>query len=148
MFSLDSIHVHNNGKKYITSCHDTLYGGDGITPDVFVSADTNSYKSSINALLGSNKLSSYIYSYYKSHKQEIDQYKTAADYAGRFNAEELWQGYSSLAADSVIAGHWSDTDKNFVKLRLKALLARYRWRNTGFYQVINQEDPALKKVLK
>ena len=148
MFSLDSIHVHNNGKKYVTNCHDTLYGGDGITPDVFVSADTNSYKSSINALLGSNKLSNYIYSFYRSHKQQIDQYNTAGDYASRFNAEELWQGYSSLAADSVVSAHWSDTDKNFVKLRLKALLARYKWRNAGFYQVINQEDPALKKILK
>jgi len=148
MFSLDSIHVHNTGKRYVTACHDTLYGGDGITPDIFVSADTNSYKSSINALLGSNKLSNYIYSYYRNHRQQIDHYSSATDYAGNFNAEELWKGYSTLTSDSISSAHWSDSDKNFVKLRLKALLARFRWRNTGFYQVINQEDPALKKILR
>lgn len=147
MFSLDSIHVHNSGKKYVNSCHDTLYGGDGITPEVFVSADTNSHKSSINTLLGSNKLSNYIYSFYRKHQLQIDAYKNAGDFAKQYDGSELWQGYSLLVPDSVIAAHWSDADKQFVTLRLKALLARYRWRNAGFYQVINQEDPALKKIL-
>ena len=146
MFSLDSIHNHNKGKKFVTNCSDTLYGGDGITPDIFIAADTNVYKPSINALLGGNKLSSYIYSFYSAHPNLFDRYATVADYARNFNPEELWKGYAELSTDSVKPVNWPEIDKAFVKLRLKALLARYKWRNTGFYQVLNEEDPALKKV--
>jgi carboxyl-terminal processing protease len=34
-----------------------------------------------------------------------------------------------------------------LQLRLKALLARFKWRNTGFYQVLNNDDLAVKKAL-
>jgi len=32
--------------------------------------------------------------------------------------------------------------------RLKALLARYKWRNSGFYQVLNNEDLVIKKAME
>jgi carboxyl-terminal processing protease len=31
---------------------------------------------------------------------------------------------------------------------MKGRLARYKWRNEGFYQVINNEDAAVKSALQ
>jgi carboxyl-terminal processing protease len=76
----------------------------------------------------------------------IDQYHSAADYAQHFNADDLWKGYEKETTDSVQPANWNANDKALVKLRMKALLARYKWRNTGFYEVLNEEDPALKKI--
>ena len=35
-----------------------------------------------------------------------------------------------------------------IKRRLKAYLARYRWRNEGFYELLNSEDAVIKKALE
>lgn len=44
MVSADSIKIHNNGKRFTTSCKDTLFGGDGITPTIFVAIDTSGHQ--------------------------------------------------------------------------------------------------------
>jgi hypothetical protein len=31
---------------------------------------------------------------------------------------------------------------------LKALLARYKWRNSGFFQVLNSSDAGVKKAME
>ena len=41
MLSADSLKKHNGGKRFTTSCKDTLFGGDGITPNIFVPIDTS-----------------------------------------------------------------------------------------------------------
>jgi carboxyl-terminal processing protease len=39
-------------------------------------------------------------------------------------------------------------DQGGIKDRLKAYLARYKWRNEGFYEVLNIGDPVVKKALE
>jgi carboxyl-terminal processing protease len=31
---------------------------------------------------------------------------------------------------------------------MKAILARYRWRSSGYYEVINADDPVINKALE
>jgi carboxyl-terminal processing protease len=52
------------------------------------------------------------------------------------------------AKDSFNFTKVSSKEKELLTLRLKALLARYKWRNSGFYQVLNNEDPVVKKALE
>jgi carboxyl-terminal processing protease len=149
MVSYDSIKNHNGGKKFLTSCKDTLYGGDGITPTVFIPLDTTLYHRELNGLLTGNSMNSYVYNYYLQHKQQIDSYKSSDDYTRNFNAgTEMWDGWSKAAlADSVNLSSITGRKKEMLQLRLKALLARFKWRNTGFYQVLNNDDLAVKKAL-
>ncbi len=150
MVSYDSIKSHNGGKKFLTSCKDTLYGGDGITPTVFIPLDTTLYHRELNGLLTGNSMNNYVYNYYLQHKQQIDQYKTSDDYTKNFTAtEEMWNAWAKAAlSDSVNLSSINGRKKEMLQLRLKALLARFKWRNTGFYQVLNNDDMAVKKALE
>ena len=150
MVSFDSIKNHNGGKKYYNSCKDTLYAGDGITPVIFIPLDTTLYHRELNGLLTGNSMNSFVYNYYLRHKQQIDQFKSSDDYTKNFTAaDEMWNSWTKAAlADSVNLSSINGRKKELLQLRLKALLARFKWRNTGFYQVLNYDDLAVKKALE
>lgn len=149
MFSGDSVRNHNNGKVFLTNCNDTLYGGDGITPDIFVPIDTAIIYEHVNAWLGNESLHSYLYNYYLSHRQEIDKFTSPDAYVTGFNAAGLWDDYlKQTVKDSMHKVSLTANEKDMLQLRIKGLLARYRWRNPGYYQVINGEDPVIKKALE
>lgn len=145
MLSLDSIKNHNGGQRFTTGCKDTLYGGDGITPNVFVPIDTLLYKKNINDLFAGNDLSKYAYLYYLVHTKEINQYKSAADFNLLFNTDNIWNDFSNKVLGSKIV---TEKEKKVLQLRLKAMVARFKWRNSGFYQVLNNDDVVVKKALE
>ena len=149
LLSADS-NKFNNGKKFETPGRRIVYGGGGIMPDFFVPLDTSTYQRSVNRLLVDGGFNSFVYNYYLQHKSQIEQYKTAADYTQRFNnGEIMWDELvRSAARDSINLSGISDREKEALRLRLKALLARYRWRNTGFYQVLNSEDAVVQKAIE
>jgi carboxyl-terminal processing protease len=149
LLSADSNKI-SNGKKFETLAHHILYGGGGIMPDVFVPLDTSRYNRSVNRLLLDGQANSFVYNYYLQHKQAIDQYSTTAIYASQFhNEEDMWNGMVNYTAkDSFNLQGVAGKEKELVQQRLKALLARYKWRTSGFYQVLNTNDPVLKKALE
>ena len=51
-------------------------------------------------------------------------------------------------ADSINLKSLGDKDRLFVERRLKSLFARQIWRNEGFYEVANAQDPVIKKALE
>lgn len=138
-----------NGKQYKTLKGKIVYGGGGIMPDIFVPIDTSTYPHSIGKLVIDGTLNNCVYNYYLKHKSELQQYSDASDYVEHFtNENEIWDEFTRFAQkDSVNLRSVSQKDKLSLEKRLKAYLARFRWRNSGFYEVLNAEDPAVKKAL-
>lgn len=58
------------------------------------------------------------------------------------------EGFIKHPGDSIDIKTFNEKEKDLIQQRLKALLARYRWRSNGFYQVLNNNDPAVKKALE
>jgi carboxyl-terminal processing protease len=140
----------SNGKVYKTKSGKSVYGGGGIMPDVFVPIDTTHYQPAINQLLLDGGFNGFVYNYYLQHKQEIDQYKSTVVFIQGFNkTEEMWSGLMRYATkDSINLDSVIGKEKESLQIRLKALLARFKWRNQGFYEVLNSDDPAIAKALE
>lgn len=149
LLQADSNHIAN-GHKVETSTGKVLYGGGGIMPDYFVALDTSSYQRDISVLINSGKISSFVYNYYLQHRAVIDQYPTSTAYARGFNRqEEMWNGLVNyVSKDSVTLAGVSGKEKESLQLRLKAMLARYKWRIAGLYEVLNMDDAMVKKALE
>ncbi|HMG67415.1 MAG TPA: hypothetical protein VK588_07010, partial [Chitinophagaceae bacterium] len=77
-------------------------------------------------------------------------YKTAIDFAQRFpGINDAWNQLVIYALkDTIYLKNVSARDQEGIKERLKAYLARYKWRNEGFYEVMNMNDDAVKKGLE
>ncbi|HEY4156178.1 MAG TPA: S41 family peptidase [Puia sp.] len=138
------------GPVYKTPAGRLVYGGGGITPDVFVGFDTNRISKSITSLYVNGTLGNYIYEYYRYHLSEFRQFRDEADFSARFNKDdELWAGLSNyVKKDSVSLASISPGDKALLQTRIRALLARLIWRTEGYFMVMNQKDPVIKKALE
>lgn len=148
LISVDSFKSHNNGRAFVNNCRDTLYGGDGISPNIFVAFDTSRRTQKLMHMLSDYDVNSVVYQYYLGHKQQVDQYKNANEYINGFDAGELFTRLVNTGGDSFNIKNADAHEKALVQQRLKALLARYRWRNSGYFQVLNSEDTAVKKALE
>ncbi len=148
MISEDSAKKLHNGKPYATSCNDTVYAGDGITPNVFVPIDT-SLRRRVSSITNDGFFNQFVYKYFLAHQAEMAKFTSASDYISRFNNDDLWNEflkYSSTLSKKPVT--WTSSQKELVLQRLKAVLARFKWRNTGFYQVLNSEDNAVQKSIE
>jgi carboxyl-terminal processing protease len=137
------------GHVYKTPAGRVVYGGGGITPDVFVGFDTNRISKSITSLYVNGSLGNYIYEYYIHHLSDFRNFRDASDFSARFNKDdELWKGLSNyVKKDSVSLAAIPPADKSLLQTRIRALLARLAWRSEGYYLLMNQNDPVIKKAL-
>lgn len=96
-----------------------------------------------------NTISNYAYRYYIQNKKAISNQQNASTFFATVTAQpDFWNGFVQFAAtDSVNASAFTNKDKAFVSQRLTALIARQQWRNNGFYEVLNNNDPTVLKAL-
>jgi carboxyl-terminal processing protease len=137
------------GKQFKTRGGKLLYGGGGIMPDIFVPIDTTTLQRGLNNLIVDGSMNNAVYNYYLLHRKQIDQYTSTRDYVQEFNGtDEMYNILNGFAAkDSVNMKIVSPREKDILQKRLKALLARYKWRNAGFYQVLNHDDLCIQRAI-
>ncbi len=136
------------GKIYISPCKDTVYGGGGIMPDLFVPFDTTLFQPRFNDVLSGISINEFAFRYYMQHKHSIDSFASPADYVHSFDPVPLWKSFSGQISDSSHKNPFADAQKEILIERLKALIARYKWRSEGFYEAVNEKDEELRAAIK
>lgn len=128
----------------------TVFGGGGITPDIFVGFDTSTLSKSITSLYINGTMNRYIYTYYIQHLSAFQSFKGPADFINGFHDDDrLWNGLVTYAAkDTIDIRSIPPRDKEILQHRLKALLAMQAWRTEGYYEVSNAYDPVVGKALE
>lgn len=149
VFYADSNKI-TGGKQYTTPGGRILYGGGAIMPDVFVSLDTSAYPSFINKLFISGSFDSFVYQYYLAHQQQLNQYKTPAEYIQNYKGDnQIWKDFLQYTAkDSINPAALTAEQQKTLLHRLEAQLARFKWRTNGFLQVLNSDDTVFQKALE
>ncbi len=128
----------------------TVYGGGGITPDIFVGFDTSTLARNLTALYVDGSLGRFIYTYYIQNQAAFKQYKSATDFnAGFHDDEKLWNSLANYTArDTINIRAIPPKDKMLLQHHIKALLARQIWRTEGYFEVSNAYDPVVGKALE
>jgi carboxyl-terminal processing protease len=139
-----------NGKEYKTPGGMILYGGGGIMPNIFVPLDTSSYPQGLQRLFLDGSFNNFVYRYYLQNKKRIDSYTSPSDYGQHFAyTDDMWNQFIEYAHnDSIDLRSISTAQKQTIQTRLEAYLARFKWRNTGYYELINNRDPVVRKALE
>jgi len=142
----DSMHLSSE-KKYKTYGGRTVYGGGGITPDVYVPVDTSSLTHNVTKLYLDGRFNAFVYQYYISNLPQFQSYKTPMEFAAKYrNTEDAWQQLVNYALkDSIYLSKIPQVDRKNIEQRIKAYLARLKWRSQGFYEVFNSFDPIFQK---
>lgn len=125
-----------------------VFGGGGITPDVFIPLDTSfssAYFSAIRA-----KVPGFM-ARWKEKNQGVQQPATLPEFVQQFSvSDELlaeFIAYTEKNGIKTIPTDWANCRAE-IKLQLKARMAKLRFGDDGFYQVMNDDDPAVEKALQ
>ncbi len=146
--SMDSL-KNDSSKLYKTPGGKTVYGGGGITPDVFIPMDTSLPDTMLTRLYMAGTLSDFAYKYYLQHTAALGSYRSIKDFADRFSfTAEDWIYFTQMAAkDSIQMNMLPQKQQEELHVYLKAYLARQLWRSEGLYELLNAQDSAVQKAL-
>ena len=127
------------GTAYKTKGGHLVYGGGGITPDMFIAFDTSTLNKNVTALYINSTLNRFLYTYYIQNMPAFRAYKTPADFNTGFHEEDkLWNNLVTYAAkDTINIKTIPPREKQLLLQRIKAMLARQVWRLEGYFEVAN-----------
>lgn len=139
----------NNGKAYLTASGKKLYGGGGISPDIFIQADTAYMDTSLALIFLKGLTGDFGYRYFTANPQLGSSYRSPQDFASGFKIDDnSWKFFESMARkDSVNISGIGVKAKAYLSRILKASVARHLWHNEGYYESSNKEDDVMQKAL-
>ena len=150
-FHADSIHFPDS-LKYKTENGRIVYGGGGIIPDIFIPADTSFSSKLYTNLVRKGILNRFTTDYALKHRDEMKAtYPTFADYNKNFVATDKFvEGLKQAAADGKV--EWDDEQfarsEKFIRMQIKALIARNLWEMQQYYEVVISEDDGVQKAME
>jgi len=130
----------------------TVYGGGGITPDIFVALDTSYYTNYYRQLIGLGIFNRFILNYVDKNRQQLKrQYPTFERFDQQFVVTEtMMNDLQNFAEKEGLSRNPELFAKSEPELRLwsKGYIARDLWDMTELYQVVNRGDPIFLKAVE
>ena len=150
-FHADSIHFPDS-LKYKTDGGRTVYGGGGIMPDLFMPADTSFSSKLYTNLVRKGIFNRYTVDYAMAHRDELKaKYPEFSSFNDRFTVTDAMINDVKKAAEKEKV-EWKQEEyqrsEKYIKLQIKALIARNVWEMQQYYEVTLREDPVIEKALK
>jgi len=143
--------ISNKGKAYRTPNGHTVYGGGGITPDIFVPIDTNKTTVAYTRLYFRNSLNQFVYQYYLAHKSTLQPLTTVLQLQNTFKPGTTeWEAFKSvtLMKDGINLNEVTEAEKNKILFHMQTLIARLLFHNEGYYEILNQKDNMVLKAME
>lgn len=151
LFSLDSVSFPDSLKFY-TGNKRIVYGGGGITPDLFTPLDTSANSNMLTAMIRKGITNSYALNFV-----EKDRKKLGKDYVD----VKFFKDNFKLTEDNITALkkmcekediEWNEEDfiksETVIRARIRALIARNIYDSDAFYYIISDVNEALQDALK
>jgi len=151
LMSADSIRLPDSLKYKTLVNKRVVFGGGGIMPEVFVSADTSYNSPYFNKLYAKNILNSFTLEYYDKNRALLSsQYKSFDDYKNKFelSSDDIKSFIAKGEAEGVKFNEEQfNKSKNEILLILKGLIATNMWKTSEYFQIINENDRVIDKAL-
>lgn len=147
-FSQDSI--KHTGPAYHTGFGRTVYGGGGITPDIFVPEDTLGMTSYYKQAAMSGLILQFAYSYTDENRRKLSSYKTLPELEAYLDKQNLIEQFV------VYADKHGLQRRNLMIRKSRSLLKRFihsriiygMLDDEAWTTYINQSDPVIKTTIK
>lgn len=150
MTSADSMKVDSTALYYTVKGR-KVYGGGGITPDVFVSIDTtraSKFFIDCNKKAVMMRFASFAFDKYKKSLANIDDFKRLDKWMYEVGIEQQFLNYAASTENlRPSAGEWQET-KTYMLPQVKALLGRYsKLQDEAFYRFFLPIDNEFQTAL-
>ena len=147
-FSQDSI--KHDGPEYHTSNGRVVYGGGGITPDIFIAEDTLNMTSYYKEASMSGLILQFAYEYTDENRPTLSKFKDLREleaYLKRINSVEVFANYAEkngLKRRNLMIQKSHRLLERYINSRLVySVLDEQSWT-----MYLNREDPAIRETLR
>lgn len=147
-FSQDSI--KHEGPAYKTRIGREVFGGGGITPDIFVAEDTTDVTSYYKQASMSGLIIQFAYDYTDNNRDKLKEYQSLKDLEKYLVKQNMVEKFASYGEKNGLKR------RNLMIQRSHKLLERYihsrivynMMSEEAWVEYINEDDPAIKETLK
>lgn len=126
-----------------------VYGGGGITPDIFVPVDTLGGSAYLSELSYNGIFRNFSFDYADKNRKKLERFQSVNEFIADFTiTNSMLNDLYAIAEKSGIKKREKEIEKsqNRITVFLKANIARFIWHNEGYYMVLSDTDPVLQKV--
>lgn len=151
--------MHQDSIKYVDSLrvntlrlNRPIYGGGGISPDVFVPLDTMDYTPYYRSVMAKGALNKFTIKYVDANRTRLKKlYKTDTEYVKDFEVSQdmLNELYAMAEKDGVKPNpEEASQSERLFKTVLKGLIGRDIYDNPTYYKVYNGYDPIFREAYR
>ena len=149
----DSIHFADSLKFETLREHRTVYGGGGIMPDYFVPLDTTVYTRFHRELAAKSIVIQQNLRYVDNNRKELkNRWKSFADFKQNFEVPQSLVDATLAEGEkqNIKPRDEAELEKTlpYLRLQLKALIARDLWEMSEYYSIFNESSAMVKKALE
>jgi len=152
VFNKDSINNKTDNIYKTKLLKRTVYGGGGITPDIFIPLDTSYFNPLTEEVLSLNLLTQFTYSYFAANKGQFSSYHSATEFdAGYQVSNKLYNSFIDYAISNGVneaSLTYAAVSRKELSHRMKAFFAKQIWKTEGLLRVLVREDEAVQRALK
>jgi len=146
----DSI-KNNDTLRFETASGRIVYGGGGITPDIFVPLPTDQRTPYFVRMANRGLIYRFAFDYADNHRDEIKKYADAASYVANFRvSNSVIQAFIAFGRENGVEYNNEEfrTSRSLFENQIKAYIGRNIFGNEAFYPVINQNETIILKALE
>lgn len=151
LFSEDSISFPDS-LKFFTDHKRIVYGGGGITPDLFTPLDTSNNSNLLTAMIRKGITNTYSLNFVEKDRKKLNKLYTDVNvFKSNFKlTEDNMNDLKALAEKEGIEWNEKDYQKSKVVIdaRIRALIARNIFDSDAFYYVISDINESLQDALE
>ncbi len=141
----DSIKVADS-LKFTTPKGKVVYGGGGITPDLFIPKNTDYEIEHLNYVLRSGLMNQFIFEELEKNRPYYNQLSKEQFQEEVVISDEIVSNFLSFAQQRRVSLRISQYAQEY-KRYLKATMAKQLFGNNAFEQMINKNDPFIEKLI-
>ena len=151
--NVDSIHFADSLKYQTLKDHRTVYGGGGIMPDYFIPLDTTRYTKYHRELAAKSVIIQQNLRYIDKNRKALrKQYPDFQTFKANYEVPQTFIDAIVKEGEKQKIKPKDDAEMQktlpYLKLQLKALVARDLWDMNEYFSVFNEDSEAIKKALE
>lgn len=149
LYTADSI-KQDQSKQFTTLHGRTVYGGGGITPDIFVPNDTTGVTSYYINVVNAGLIQKYTFDYTDRNRETLSKSTDGRQLLTLLPDDDtLLQDFVAYAKKNGIVPRWYyiNLSRDLLVNSLKAMIARNIHGVQGYYEVANDNDPTVSVAL-
>lgn len=147
-FSQDSI--KHTGEEYHTVLGRPVFGGGGITPDIFVAEDTADVTSYYKEASMTGLILQFAFNYTDQHRKEMNEFETMEELSSYLDSQNIVEQFANYANNNGLKRRNLMIKKSYRLLKhyLHSRIIYNMMDEEEWTEYLNLEDPTIEKTLE